>query len=400
MLLTLLVWVASANPVAPEPACRNEDLAPLAPSELRLRRNHVFARHGRPFDAEDLKAHFGKQPWYRVDPRYSDQRLSANDKRCIQRISLWESSRGVLWQQRADVDGDGAEEGVYAIALDDDLVPQKSTSREEVTEPCGAAECDVALVFGDHVQRLKFVWKPGAYEFIKEPFRVADLDARDPKKEIWFRQHQPDRVDPAILNTFIRIQKDRPVLLEANGVGYSAGQLEFLGNGRLKLRLSPCPEEHAWLELRGDKLVRTRVEKKPEPPHGCAACPFVYTREGDRWVRHGEILRYLVGPRAEAWQSLVVPTSGAASTQLTVRISEEKPETTWIDAVRLHVDGRTLSPRACTDAKGSLCAADGERFMLREGEHLDLVFDLPRGARSVTLEALGYYEPTAWSVDR
>lgn len=49
-------------------------------AELRLKRNEVFARRGRVFKSDDLRAHFGKQPWYKPDPAYSDARLTAEDK--------------------------------------------------------------------------------------------------------------------------------------------------------------------------------------------------------------------------------------------------------------------------------------------------------------------------------
>lgn len=41
-----------------------EDLSGLTPSRLRLARNEIYARHGRIFQAQDLRDHFEVQPWY------------------------------------------------------------------------------------------------------------------------------------------------------------------------------------------------------------------------------------------------------------------------------------------------------------------------------------------------
>lgn len=40
------------------------ELARLSKAELRIAKNEIFARHGRFFDAPDLKAHFGRFSWY------------------------------------------------------------------------------------------------------------------------------------------------------------------------------------------------------------------------------------------------------------------------------------------------------------------------------------------------
>ncbi len=56
------------------------DVAAIAADERRVVRNEIYARHGRAFQTEDMKAHFEAQPWYTADPAYSDARLTANDK--------------------------------------------------------------------------------------------------------------------------------------------------------------------------------------------------------------------------------------------------------------------------------------------------------------------------------
>ncbi len=73
----------SGSRTTPPLVCTPEILQRLSAGELRLMRNFVFARHGRAFAAEDLKALFGSLAWYRPDPGYSDARLGPEDKACV-----------------------------------------------------------------------------------------------------------------------------------------------------------------------------------------------------------------------------------------------------------------------------------------------------------------------------
>lgn len=53
------------------------DLIGLTPWELKVARNEIYARHGRPFVHRDLSCYFAKQPWYTIDPSYTDKSLSS-----------------------------------------------------------------------------------------------------------------------------------------------------------------------------------------------------------------------------------------------------------------------------------------------------------------------------------
>jgi YARHG domain len=55
------------------------DLQGLTPYQLRVLRNAIYAFHGRPFAAADLRQVFSVQPWYRADQFYSDRRLTQID---------------------------------------------------------------------------------------------------------------------------------------------------------------------------------------------------------------------------------------------------------------------------------------------------------------------------------
>jgi hypothetical protein len=71
-----------------------KDLADLSRRDLRILRNMVYARHGRPFQSLVLQQYFGNMEWYKPDPAYSDSRLSALDKRNVQVIRSVEDSIG------------------------------------------------------------------------------------------------------------------------------------------------------------------------------------------------------------------------------------------------------------------------------------------------------------------
>ena len=43
---------------------------------LTLMRNEIYARHGRPFQDAEIKAHFVSKKWYKVDNNYKDNALS------------------------------------------------------------------------------------------------------------------------------------------------------------------------------------------------------------------------------------------------------------------------------------------------------------------------------------
>lgn len=66
--------------------CSAQALSGATKAELRLKRNEVFARHGRSFRSEDLQEFFGAQDWYRPQDDYSDERLLPGDRECVELI--------------------------------------------------------------------------------------------------------------------------------------------------------------------------------------------------------------------------------------------------------------------------------------------------------------------------
>jgi hypothetical protein len=71
-----------------------EELRQLSLRDLRIVRNTIYARKGRPFKSQILRDHFAGMDWYKIKPDYSDKLLSANDVRNIALIKSVENEFG------------------------------------------------------------------------------------------------------------------------------------------------------------------------------------------------------------------------------------------------------------------------------------------------------------------
>lgn len=148
---------------------------------------------------------------------------------------------------------------------------------------------------------------------------------------------------------------------------------------------------YLFVNASGEIIAQSMIE---------VACPYVYVKDASGG-RHkvGEILRELRGSSQRATQALRLPEVSRGQDVLEIELSEEKAETTYLDAVWLEGGGHTLRPRACDDSADAptYCDEDSEDMILSEGETLRLEFDLPAGAHEHRWElvATGYYIPTA-----
>ena len=66
----------------------------LSRRDLRLLRNTIYARHGRPFKSPLLNQYFALKDWYEQDDAYTDARLTAVDKRNVQLVKSEEDRLG------------------------------------------------------------------------------------------------------------------------------------------------------------------------------------------------------------------------------------------------------------------------------------------------------------------
>jgi hypothetical protein len=62
----------------------------LSLHELRLLRNEIYARHGRPFRAAWLQQYFWSQPWYDQKEDFQDEQVSGTDKLNVETIVRYE----------------------------------------------------------------------------------------------------------------------------------------------------------------------------------------------------------------------------------------------------------------------------------------------------------------------
>jgi YARHG domain len=71
-----------------------DQLKDLSRRDLRLLRNTVYARRGRPFRSDLLRAYFEATEWYKADTSYTEARLAAVDNRNIKVIRSVEDQLG------------------------------------------------------------------------------------------------------------------------------------------------------------------------------------------------------------------------------------------------------------------------------------------------------------------
>ena len=71
-----------------------EQLSDFSRRDLRLVRNLIYARHGRPFKSDLLRSYFGTLDWYKENPKYTDALLTPLDKRNIKLILSLENQLG------------------------------------------------------------------------------------------------------------------------------------------------------------------------------------------------------------------------------------------------------------------------------------------------------------------
>lgn len=66
------------------------ELQSLSEWQLKVARNEIYARHGRQFEHQDLRCYFDKQPWYKVDPDFTESVLTSVENKNIATILEYE----------------------------------------------------------------------------------------------------------------------------------------------------------------------------------------------------------------------------------------------------------------------------------------------------------------------
>lgn len=70
------------------------EIKSLTPWQLKVARNEIYARHGRPFVHKDLSCYFANQNWYIANLNYSEGLLSVVENKNVATILDFEKATG------------------------------------------------------------------------------------------------------------------------------------------------------------------------------------------------------------------------------------------------------------------------------------------------------------------
>lgn len=66
------------------------EITGFTPWQLKVARNEIYARYGRPFVHKDLQCYFATQNWYQINYGFSESMLSAIDNKNVATIQAYE----------------------------------------------------------------------------------------------------------------------------------------------------------------------------------------------------------------------------------------------------------------------------------------------------------------------
>ena len=336
-------------------------------------RNTIYAGHGYPFKKQKWIDLFGAKPWYRKNDGFAETALSKVARENVARLKETRKNAGTALALSFhdkqltgdyDVDGDGTADPI-AVAADGTKVTVDGVDiAVEGEDPAGG----------------------GPYFY---GVAVIDLDTKTKGAQIAVHYSQEED------------DESWQVYDVAGGKAKLLGTVEpgdVAGNGTVVSTSGNCgvTTQTTWKLVKG-KGFEAAGEKKSGTydEDQCAACPYVYLHTEDGARFQGEVLRYQAGAGAYRADALALADPPAiAGGMIRIELREAKPETTYLDAIQLDVDGELVDPADCNDAGGTPCAADHRFTVIRHGEVRAFAFPW-RGAppRSVTVRATGYYVP-------
>lgn len=296
----------------------------------------------------------------------------------------------------AESEGDYDEEEVTEFRIEADLVGDLAP---EVIE----YESDGRVVAGTIEGR----GRPINSWMEREPiFEVVELDRETSALLVGFPTSD-DEDPPTIYQLFVEQDGALVRILDVITGSYNHNALTVHGDGSVSFiedGWGACTrEEHPQVATVRRIVYRRRgggvmavVDREDTgdtyPCNELAACPYVDVVHADGSTQEmGEILRWLHAEDLHDTQTLDLGDVEAG--RLVVRLREDKPEVTHLFEVHVEVDGVPLDPLDCgADDAPRYCGGDQEHI-LREGERIDVVFDVPTAGHAV-LSATGYYIPT------
>lgn len=302
----------------------------------------------------------------------------------------------VLWETSVDLDGDGRADEIRLVSSDVRTEGSERADDEAAIPVRGCLHdkpaCSATLHVGNAETELELT--PGYFGGID--LSTIDIDAHDGRRELLYRRRTPGNVDPPFLFSvgFFDGEQLRWQELDA-GFGYDAGTLEVPGKGVITTTYDGCSEVTTTTYRRTQAGLEKvdSTTKTVRDPSQCAACPYVYVKEEDHFVRRGEILRNLSSPALNGHQTLPLDLSETPRVGgfVHIQLREEKAETTYLDSIWLQADGVDYLPAACD--RHAYCTTNDVFHRVAEGERLDLYFAVPPTVARARLEAVGHYVP-------
>jgi hypothetical protein len=284
----------------------------------------------------------------------------------------------VLRRTRGDLDGDGSEEAItlFSDGTLETIDAEGHVTIEPLSDTTRVVEADIHVVELDRGASIRAI-------LVTLP---TDGDEDPPARHQLFVKN--GGALEKVLELFARDRPFFPGDGTARRIESAWQACERLGHpqGR-EVRL-----DEIILGFGDDGVMRERARSDSGKRFDCAmlaACPFVYVVDAAGTTFVGEILRHMRGRDAYGLQSLSLPPRDGAVLRL--RLSEEKPEVTFLDEIYLEVGGERIAPRACGRESASYCESDTHMHVLEQGQTLELEFELPAGSGEPKLFARGYY---------
>jgi len=122
---------------------------------------------------------------------------------------------------------------------------------------------------------------------------------------------------------------------------------------------------------------------------GGRACPFLSAAVTGSFVRLGEVLENINRKELERTEKKVLAPVALQNGVVKIKIEELRYETTYLDNIAIRSMGRLYTPQNCPE---SLSMIDGNYYILKRGESIELEFRVAEGTEMV-LETTGYYMP-------
>ncbi len=132
-------------------------------------------------------------------------------------------------------------------------------------------------------------------------------------------------------------------------------------------------------------------------------CPFVYAKGNNDYIFVEEILKSQISDKLDRYDYVNIPFDMLKNNKLTIKISEEKDEISYIDHIYLQAGNKIIQANIKNaNILKQITKNDNTYFTLHKGESLEMVFDLPKNIDKTTeikLVAKGYYELANYLVE-